>query len=139
MNFDLKWNIGWSSDARNFHRTPYVERSQHKKQKILDVLNLIAYHRRIFDNLQIAVIHNFSNLGYTYYDIPLLESDPNVGHIRNVVEIFNIDDLKYGGSSTFQNQWIEIKRNNGQDIIFTIALSPLSTIVIIRRKFSIIN
>ncbi|CAF3064144.1 unnamed protein product, partial [Rotaria sp. Silwood2] len=31
----------------------------------------IAYHRGIFDNRRIAVIHNFSNRGYTCYDIPL--------------------------------------------------------------------
>ena len=39
MNFDLKWNFGWSNDARNFLRTPYAERPGHWKQKILDVLN----------------------------------------------------------------------------------------------------
>jgi 1,4-alpha-glucan branching enzyme len=39
MGFDLKWNIGWSYDARSFLRTPYAERTQHWKQKILDMFN----------------------------------------------------------------------------------------------------
>ncbi|CAF2856668.1 unnamed protein product [Rotaria sp. Silwood2] len=72
-----------------------VSHAQNDMDKFADLM--IAYHRGIFDNRQIAVIHNFSNLGYTYYDIPLPESDPNVGRIRNALEIFNIDDLKYGG------------------------------------------
>jgi 1,4-alpha-glucan branching enzyme len=265
MNFDLKWNIGWSNDVRNFLRTPYAERPQHWKQKILDVLNcarwsddkmictlshddtdtgpfnsknvllncvsharndmdkfadlrnlfawqrcvpsrghmihmgdeivqpmswfqrcfrgkssmdwslsnstslhgkiqecirdlnhlyirypqfwqygekgysliyeygenlVIAYHRGIFNNRRIAVIHNFSNRGYTCYDIPLPGSDPNVGRIRDAIEIFNTDDPKYGGSGAFQNEQIQIKRNSGQDRVLTVVLPPLSTIIL---------
>ncbi|CAF4718837.1 unnamed protein product, partial [Rotaria sp. Silwood2] len=91
---------------------------------------VIAYHRGIFNNCRITVIHNFSNRGYTSYDIPLPRSDPNVERIRDAVEIFNTDDRKYGGSGTFQNQQIEIKRNSGEDIVFTVALPPLSTIIL---------
>ncbi|CAF1445839.1 unnamed protein product [Adineta steineri] len=81
---------------------------------------IIAYHR-------IVVIHNFSNHGYTSYDIPLPKSDPNIERIQNVKEIFNTNQLKYGGSGTFHNEQIKINRNN---MILTVALPPLSTIIL---------
>ncbi|CAF3347736.1 unnamed protein product [Rotaria sp. Silwood2] len=52
---------------------------------------VIAYLRGIFDNRRIAVLHSFSNSGYTCYDIPCPGSDPNVEHSRDTVEIFNTD------------------------------------------------
>jgi len=59
---------------------------------------MIAYHRGIHNNRRLAVIHNFSNREYKSYEIPLPGSDPNVGRIRDTVEIFNTDHPKYGGS-----------------------------------------
>ncbi|CAF4063644.1 unnamed protein product, partial [Adineta steineri] len=232
MNFNLKWNFGWSNNARNFLRTPYAERPAHWKENILDTLNyargsedkmictvshddtetgllnsrnvllncashapnemdkfadlrnffawqicspsrgylihmgdeivqpmswfqrcfrdkssmdwslsnsstlhgqiqkcirdlnhlyihypqfweygeegysliyeyaqnlIIAYHRGISNNYQTVIIHNFSNHAYTSYDIPLPKSDPNIERIQNVKEIFNTNQLKYGG------------------------------------------
>jgi 1,4-alpha-glucan branching enzyme len=265
MGFDLKWNIGWSYDARNLLRTPYAERPQHWKQKVLDTFHwarwsddkmiltlshddtdsgehnsnnvllncvsharndmekfsdlrnffawqrcapsrghmihmgdevaqpmswyqrfrrdlssmdwslshsasfhgqiqecirdlnhlyirypqfwqrgeedysliyeyganlVIAYHRGIHQNRRLAVIHNFSNRGYKCYDIPLPGSDPNIARIRNVVEIFNTDHPKYGGSGSFANQQIEVKHNNGRDMVFKLAIPPLATIIL---------
>ncbi|CAF0772430.1 unnamed protein product [Adineta ricciae] len=262
LNFDLKWNFGWSNNARNFLRTPVTERAGHWREKILDVLNcarwsedkmictvshddtetgpfdsrnvllncasharneiekfadlrnffawqicapsrghlihmgdeivqpmswfqrcfrgkssmdwslsnstslhgriqkciqdlnhlyirhrqfweygeesysliyeyapnlVIAYHRGISNNYRIAVIHNFSDHGYRSYDIQLPKSDPNIERIQHVKEIFNTNQLQYGGSGTFQNERIEIDRNN---MTLTVALPPLSTIVL---------
>ena len=70
------------------------------------------------------------NHGYTNYHIPLPGLDPYVRSIRNGVEIFNTDDLKYGGLSTFRNAQIETKRYNGEDLVFTVALPPLWTIIL---------
>jgi hypothetical protein len=53
-----------------------------------------------------------------------------VARIRNAVEIFNTNDLKYGGSGAFQNQQIEMKHNNGRDMVFKVAIPPLATIVV---------
>ena len=265
MGFDLKWNIGWSHDARNLLRTPSAERPQHWKQKVLDTFHwtrwttdkmiltlshddtdtgehnsnnvllncvshadndmqkfadlrnffawqrcapnrghmihmgdevvqpiswyqrfrrgmssmdwslshstsmhgkiqgcirdlnhlyirhpqfwqygeedysliyeygpnlVIAYHRGIYNNRRIAVVHNFSNRGYRHYDISLPESDPNVARIRDVAEIFNTDHPKYGGSGTFQNEQVEVKHHHGREIILTLAIPPLATIVL---------
>ena len=92
---------------------------------------MIAYHRGIFNHRRIAVIHNFSNRGYTNYDISLPRSDPNVKIIRGAVQIFSTNDLKYGGSGAFQNEQIEIKRyNEGEEVLFILALPPLSTIIL---------
>ena len=38
LGFDLKWNIGWSHDARNFMRTPYHERHGHWQHKVMNYL-----------------------------------------------------------------------------------------------------
>ena len=264
MNFDLKWNFGWSNNARNLLRTPYAERPNHWQHKILDTFNcarwsedkmintishddtesgplnsqnvllnctshtpydmekfadlrnffawqrcmpsrghlihmgdevvqpmswfqrcfqgrssmdwslsnstsfhgqvqaciadlnhlyirypqfweygeegysliyeygenlVIGYHRGIFNHRRIAVIHNFSNHGYSKYDIPLPGSDPNVRRISAAVQVFNTDDCQYGGSGAFQNEQIEIKRHNEGALLITVALPPLSTIV----------
>ncbi|CAF1266237.1 unnamed protein product [Adineta steineri] len=88
---------------------------------------IIAYHRGISNNHRIAVIHNFSNHAYISYDIPLPKSDPNIKRIQYVKEIFNTNQLKYGESGTFHNEQIEINRNN---MILTVALPPLSTIIL---------
>jgi 1,4-alpha-glucan branching enzyme len=39
LGFDMKWNIGWSHDSRNFLRTPYSERQWHWQQKVMGFLN----------------------------------------------------------------------------------------------------
>ena len=91
---------------------------------------MIAYHRGIFNHRRIAVIHNFSNRGYTNYDIPWPGSDPNVRRITGAVELFNTDDLRSGGSGAFQNEQIEITLHNDDELLFTVVLSPLSTIVL---------
>jgi 1,4-alpha-glucan branching enzyme len=265
MNFHLKWNTGWSYDARNLLRTPYHGRSQHWKQKVIDMMNwmrwnddktiltvshddtdsgfhnsnhillncvshapndmmrfsdlrnffawqrcapsrghlihmgdeiaqpmswyqrfrrdlssmdwslhnstslhgqiqkcirdlnflylrypqfwqygeenysliyeygpnlVIAYHRGIYNNRRLAIIHNFSNRGYRCYDIPLPGSDPNVIRIKNIVEIFNTDDIQYGGSGAFQNRESQIIRKNDRDIQLRVAIPPLATIIL---------
>ena len=76
------------------------------------------------------MIHNFSNHGYRNYDIPLPGSYPNVKRIQAAVQILSTDDPKYGGSGAFQNEQIEIKRHNGKELLFAIALPPLSTIIL---------
>ncbi|CAF1392362.1 unnamed protein product [Rotaria magnacalcarata] len=265
MDFDLKWNIGWSFDARNLLRTPYNERSNHWQQKVLNILNaacrdddktiltlshddtdsgehnsnnvllscvshsrndsekfadlrnffawqtlapsrghmihmgdelvqpmswyqhfrqgrssvdwslvntsslhrkmqeyiadlnrlyqhhqqfwqngeqdfsmiyeygpnlIVAYHRGTYDKRRMAVIHNFSNCGYSSYDISLPSSDSAVRRIQNTVEIFNSDNPVYGGSGLFQNPEIEIINSFASRRSLRLAIPPLATLIL---------
>lgn len=265
MNFDLKWNIGWSFDARNLLRTPYHERPNHWQQKVLNMFNtvhinrdktilthshddsdsgefnsknvllscvshakndfekfsdlrnffawqtfapsrghmihmgdelaqptswyqrfrqgrssmdwslndcsslhgkmqayiaelnklyrhypqlwlngelefkmiyeygpnlILAYHRGIYNNRRIAIIHNFSNRGYPSYDIALPQSDPNISRIGKSIEIFNSDNPTYGGSGSFHNENIEIINTSHGGKLFRLAIPSLATLVI---------
>jgi 1,4-alpha-glucan branching enzyme len=91
---------------------------------------VVAYHRGIYANRRIAVIHNFSNRGYKSYDIPLPTWDPNVARIRATVEIFNTDHAKYGGSGSFQNQPVEVVHHDWGTKLFRLSIPPLATIVL---------
>ncbi|UJR11731.1 hypothetical protein I4U23_015912 [Adineta vaga] len=91
---------------------------------------IIAYHRGISNRHRIVVIHNFSNRGYTSYDIPLPRSDPNIERIQHVTEVFNTNHSTYGGSDTFQNERIEFHHDHEQNIKLTVALPPLSTLIL---------
>ncbi|CAF0971906.1 unnamed protein product [Adineta ricciae] len=71
MSFDLKWNIGWSYDARNLLRTPYAERPQHWKQKVLDTLN---WSRWGPDKMILTLSHNDTDSG-EHNKIFLLDND----------------------------------------------------------------
>jgi 1,4-alpha-glucan branching enzyme len=265
MDFDLKWNIGWSHDTRNLLRTPYKERPNHWQHKVLNVLNhvvfsddkmiltsshddsdslvnsndrvllscvahsrndeerfadlrnffgwqtlapsrghmihmgeefvqplswyqrfcrglsstdwaladpsswhgkmqqyvadlnkfyihhpqfwqngeqdfmmiyeygpnlVVAYHRGVYVNRRMAIIHNFSNRGYHSYSIPLPGSDPLIARIQNIVEIFNSDNTIYGGSGKFQNEKIEMVNDRGNGRLFKLVIPPLATIVL---------
>ncbi|CAF3082788.1 unnamed protein product, partial [Rotaria sp. Silwood2] len=82
MNFDLKWNIGWSNDARNSLRTPYAERFQHWKQKILDVSNCARWSN---DKMICTLSHDDTNDGPFISKNILLNC---VSHARNDMNKF---------------------------------------------------
>ncbi len=46
LGFDMKWNIGWSHDSRNFMRTPYQERHGHW-HKVMNFLNSVQRGERV--------------------------------------------------------------------------------------------
>ncbi len=93
---------------------------------------VVAYHRGTKENKRIAVVHNFLNQGYQSYDVPLPSSDHDIRRIQQVIEIFNSDDFKYGGSGSFGNQKIEVVRNphSKAPTHFRVSLPPNSTIVL---------
>ncbi|CAF1440322.1 unnamed protein product [Adineta ricciae] len=91
---------------------------------------VIAYHRGIYNNRRIVIIHNFSNRGSKTYDIYLQKSDPNVARIQNVTEIFNTDHAKYGGSGLFENQQVIVKQHNDGCMLFKLTIPPFSTIIL---------
>lgn len=92
---------------------------------------VIAYHRES-DHDRIAVIHNFRDIGYSVYDVPLNLEDTRTGSIKKAYEIFNSDSRIYGGTDKFTNRQVEILKSGGSDIPthFRIALPPLSTVVL---------
>ena len=119
----------------------YLSKPQfwHKKDQDFKLISecgpntVVAYHRGTKENKRLAVVHNFSNIGYPSYDVPLYVSgDEAIKRIQQVNEIFNSDNLKYGGSGKFENRKVEIIRNlsNKEPSHFRIALPPLSTIVL---------
>ncbi len=266
LGFDLKWNIGWSHDSRNFMRTPYHERQKHWQHKVINYLNgamhgektilthshddtdtgensnsnvliqcidheqnlegkfanlrnffslqtlapswghmihmgdelvqsdswyqrfrknlpsvdwqlpakspqnlnmqncisdlnalylnkpqlwekgengfkliaeygpnaVVAYHRGTQGNKRIAIVHNFSDRGYTTYDLPLPRNDPAIGRIRKVSQIFSTDHFKYGGSGKYENTAPSIisSAQNPQPTHLRMPLPPQSTIVL---------
>ncbi|CAF2100763.1 unnamed protein product [Rotaria magnacalcarata] len=91
---------------------------------------IVAYHRGIYNNRRIAIVHNFSNRGYKSYDISLPTWDPNVRRIGTTVEIFNSDNLSYGGSGLFQNKNIDVVHMHSECIFFRLAIPALATVVL---------
>ncbi len=94
---------------------------------------VIAYHRGTKDNKRLAVVHNFSNKGYSSYDLLLPTSgDEAIKRIQQVSEIFNSDHAKYKGSGHFLNRNIEVIRNpvSKQPTHLRLSLPPLSTVVL---------
>jgi 1,4-alpha-glucan branching enzyme len=93
---------------------------------------VVAYHRGTKDNKRLAIVHNFSNKGYSSYDIPLSNyGDPLIHRIKNIGEIFSTDHLSYGGSGKFENKKIEVLRNNnGNPTHLRLSLPPQSTLVL---------
>ena len=89
---------------------------------------IVAYHRGIYHQRRMLILHNFFNRGYSSYQIPLPISDPNVKKIDRIVEIFNSDNSIYGGSGLFHNEQVHLIKNDHQ-ISVRIAIPPLSTIV----------
>ncbi|CAF4258655.1 unnamed protein product, partial [Rotaria sp. Silwood2] len=83
MNFDLKWNIGWSNDARNLLRTPYAERPQHWKQKVLDVLH---WARWSDDKMILTLSHDDTDSGAHNSNCILLNL---VSYARNDMDKFS--------------------------------------------------
>ena len=63
---------------------------------------IVAYHRGIYAQRRLIIIHSFSNRGYQSYEIPLIISDLRVTRIQNIIEIFNSDNPIYGGSGLFK-------------------------------------
>jgi 1,4-alpha-glucan branching enzyme len=95
---------------------------------------VLAYHRESGKKTRLAVIHNFSDKGYSSYDIPLPSprEDPMLSQIKKITEIFNSDRLQYGGSGKFENPHVEIVRapKSAVPTHFRISLPPLSTVVL---------
>lgn len=86
MSFDLKWNFGWSYGARDLLRTPYNERPNHWKQKVLDTLNCARWSD---DKMILTISHDDTDSGIHNSDKTLLSY---VSHTTNDMEKFS--DLK---------------------------------------------
>ncbi|CAF3471906.1 unnamed protein product [Rotaria socialis] len=122
------------SDLNYFYRS-YPQFWQHGEQDFTMIYEcgrnlIVAYHRGIYNNRRIAIIHNFSNRGYKSYDISLPTWDPNVRRIGKTVEIFNSDNLSYGGSGLFQNEKIDVVHMHSEWIFFRLAIPALATVVL---------
>jgi 1,4-alpha-glucan branching enzyme len=82
MGFDLKWNIGWSYDVPNLLCTPYAERPQHSKQKVLNMFNWARWS----DNTMILTLsHDDTDSGEHNSNNVLLNC---ISHARNDMEKF---------------------------------------------------
>ncbi|CAF2915028.1 unnamed protein product [Rotaria sp. Silwood2] len=83
MNFDLKWNIGWSFNARNLLRTPYHERPNHWQQQVLSTLYSA---QKSEDKTILTLSHDDTDSGEHNSDKILLRC---VSHGRNNFEKFS--------------------------------------------------
>ena len=91
---------------------------------------IVAYHRGIYDQRRMLIIHNFSNRGYSKYDITLPTSDPNVVKIQKINELFNSNNPIYGGSGLFGNEQIQLLQRYGHEKFIRLAIPPLTTLVL---------
>lgn len=81
LGFDLKWNIGWSRNARNFLKTPYKDRESEWHKKIARYLN--APHQKEKEILTHS--HDDTDADAYSNEKVLLQC---VSHIRNETERF---------------------------------------------------
>ena len=104
----------WTDDF-SFHGFEWVDFS--------DVSNsIISYIRKVPNSSQaLLVLHNFTPTYYEHYEIPYR-------HIRQAQEVFNTDELKYGGSGK-TGRPVRYQRsfdNKGEKVIVTVP--PLATV-----------
>ena len=81
---------------------------------------VICYLRKSDDEILLCV-HNFTPNSFPQYRI-------NIRNVREVVEVFNTDENKYGGSGKI-NHHPEIVFENGLSQGLNIQLAPLSTMI----------
>lgn len=88
--------------------------------------NVLGFHRDM-----LAVIFNFSPMGYYQYDFPL---DPESSGITEAREIFSTDGFQYGGTGQFRNTYAYIVRSNqGTATHLRVAMPPLSVLIFEER------
>ena len=94
--------------------------------------NIIAYHRENGKSRRLAIIHNFSDVAYPSYDIPLPDDDDKLLQIKKITEIFNSDKPIYGGSGQFENRQVTIisPEPSYRPTHLRVSLAPHSTIVL---------
>jgi len=91
---------------------------------------VFAYHRKNREGRQYAVIHNFSNQAYPHYVIPFSQPE-KMKYLIAAKEVFNTDEVEFGGSGNYSNKEIVLKKNKDSNPIgFEIKLPALATVVI---------
>lgn len=87
-----------------------------------DVDNSVISYLRIGQHQKLLCIHNFTPNYHGRYYIPL-------GNVKEVHELFNTDDEKYGGSGKL-NRHVEITKDaNGIANGLIVQLAPLATMI----------
>jgi 1,4-alpha-glucan branching enzyme len=79
---------------------------------------------------------NCTPMGYKEYDFPLfpVEKDSSLHRMRDVKQVFNSDEIRYGGTGQFGTAWAYIVRNeSGAPTHFRFALPPLSFVAFEER------
>lgn len=93
--------------------------------------SVLGFHRDDGRGDRLAVLFNFSPMGFYQYDFPL---DPESGGIREAREVFNTDGVQYGGTGQFRNGYAYIVRSNqGAATHLRVSMPPLSMLVFEER------
>lgn len=90
---------------------------------------ILAYYRTDGKHKRFAIIHNFSEIGYPSYDLPLSKEAKNP---LKVSERFNSDNALYGGSGSFVNREVKIviSLRSSKPTHYRLMIAPHSTIVL---------
>lgn len=96
---------------------------------------LVAYFRKSSEdpNSQLICINNFGDNDEKEYVItfPALDTNPHLADLTSIEEIFNTDDIQWGGEGrTNQDRGIELIRNDNRLIGFKLRIAPQSGIVL---------
>ena len=94
--------------------------------------SVLGFHRDDGQGDRLAVLFNFSPMGFYQYDFPL---DPESGGIREAREVFNTDGVQYGGTGQFRNVFAYIVRSNqGTATHLRVSMPPLSVSSLMKNE-----
>ena len=88
-----------------------------------DTRNCILSYLRKSNSETLLCVHNFTAAYHSEYILHLKES------YQSVEEIFNSDDLKYGGSDKHNYQTHMMRNHDGRVTCLQIAIAPLATMI----------
>jgi 1,4-alpha-glucan branching enzyme len=104
------------ADDRSFHGFEWVDFSDQAN-------SVISYLRKDPKSSKaLYCIHNFTPSSFDHYHVPLK-------HVRRLNEVFNTDDLEYGGSGRTHGMAVCHADREGNFVGAEIALSPLATTI----------
>ncbi len=84
---------------------------------------IISYLRKVpGSHKALYCVHNFTPTYFGNYDVPLC-------HVRHLKEVFNTDDVQYGGSGKTGLSWNCHRNEHGQYCGATIVIPPLATTI----------
>ncbi len=94
---------------------------------------IVAYFRKSNDpSNQLICINNFGDTMEQEYNImlPAMQSNPVLEYLEEIEEIFNTDDLRWGGEGRINTGALELIWKNNDIIGFKVCIAPQSGIIL---------